>query len=128
MSEANYRVKIINTSKEISAIERVRLKDLGTAMKLNDVVQTEPLTIDIDYTAILEVHNEKAERTDYPVYIVVDKSGKKFYTSSPSFKSSLDEVLEEMEGEVGWGIEVYKSPSKNASNQPFLKCTVCEIK
>lgn len=127
MKESNYTTAIIETSRQLKAIERVRIKDISNSLKLNSVIDTESLTIDFDYYVKLQVHNESADNTDYEVYVVADKNGTTYYTSSPSFMQSLYDVLEEMEGETGWGLEVYKVKSKNQANNPFIKCTVCEI-
>ena len=82
-----YSVKIVNASKELTAKERVMLKDTTGAVSLDEATQGAPLVIDPDFYAALSVHNEKAEDKDYMKYIIVDKAGTRYVTGSESFMS-----------------------------------------
>ena len=120
-----YYVKITDTSKELSARERVAVKDTTNAISLDEATKDSPLVIDIDYYVSLDVHNEKSEDKDYKKYIVVDKAGNKYVTGSESFFTSMVEILEEMSdtGEE-FQIEVYRMPSKNYKGKEFLTCSI----
>lgn len=120
-----YSVKITDTSKELSARERVAVKDTTNAISLDEATKDSPLVIDIDYYVSLDVHNEKSEDKDYKKYIVVDKAGNKYVTGSESFFTSMVEILEEMSdsGEE-FQIEVYRMPSKNYKGKEFLTCSI----
>lgn len=120
-----YSVKITDTSKELSARERVAVKDTTNAISLDEATKDSPLVIDIDYYVSLDVHNEKSEDKDYKKYIVVDKAGNKYVTGSESFFTSMVEILDEMadSGEE-FQIEVYRIPSKNYKGKEFLTCSI----
>lgn len=120
-----YSVKITDTSKELSARERVAVKDTTNAISLDEATKDSPLVIDIDYYVSLDVHNEKTEDKDYKKYIVVDKAGNKYVTGSESFFTSMVEILDEMadSGEE-FQIEVYRMPSKNYKGKEFLTCSI----
>lgn len=120
-----YSVKITDTSKELSARERVAVKDTTNAISLDEATKDSPLVIDIDYYVSLDVHNEKSEDKDYKKYIVVDKAGNKYVTGSESFFTSMVEILDEMadSGEE-FQIEVYRMPSKNYKGKEFLTCSI----
>ena len=66
-----YSVKIVDASKELTKKERVMLKDTGDALKLDEIIQGEPIIINPDYWVKLTVHNEKSDNVDYPVYLIV---------------------------------------------------------
>lgn len=120
-----YSVKIVNASKELSARDRVAVKDTTNAIALDDATKDTPLVIAIDYYVELAVHNEKSEDKDYKKYVVVDKSGNKFVTGSESFFTAMLEIMEEMSdsGEE-FEIQVYRMPSKNYKGKEFLTCSI----
>lgn len=120
-----YNVTITKTSKELTHKERVRMKDTTNALSLDEVTQNGPVLIDLDYYAVLNVHNEKSESIDYTVCILVDKAGTKFRTGSPSFLTALDEIMVDMaDCDEPWQLEVSRRPSKNYKGKEFLTCSV----
>lgn len=120
-----YSVKIRETSRELTAKERVMLKDTSDAVKL-DVVTTEaPVLIDVDMYAILDIHNEKSDNKDYVNYLVVDKDGTKYVTGSDSFWSSFMNIYAEMlTSDEPYNIKAYKLPSKNRQGKDFITCSI----
>lgn len=125
MSES-YVAAIVETSKELSARERLRMKDFTNAQQLDSVVTGENDTFVIAPAAyaIIEVHNEKSkDKKDYRKIVIVDTSDNKFVTGSESFIRNFKEIWEEMAGEP-FEIEVYKKPSKNYNGKEFITCSV----
>lgn len=122
-----YSVKIINASRDLSARERVRIKDTTNAVQLDDVVQPgTPIVIEYDYHVDLEVHNEHSrDAKDYTKRVIVAKDGTQYVTGSQSFISSMNEITDEMNaaGEE-FDLEVYKRESKNYQGKFFLSCTI----
>lgn len=120
-----YFVKIVNASKELSARDRVAVKDTTNAIGLDDATKDSPLVIAIDYYVELAVHNEKSADKDYKKYVVVDKSGNKFVTGSESFFTAMLEIMEEMsDSGEDFEIQVYRMPSKNYKGKEFLTCSI----
>lgn len=121
-----YNVTIKESSKVITARERVMLKDTGNAIKLDEACTADsPLILEPDYYAILDIHNEKSDNVDYQNYVVVDKSGTKYVTGSPSFWNSFKQICDEMEAEEEpYSIQVYKMESKNYKGKMFLTCSM----
>ena len=120
-----YSVTIKESSRELTAKQRIALKDTTGAVKLDEATQVEPVIIDVDMYAILAVHNEKSEHPDYDNYIVVDKNGTKYVTGSASFWSSFMNIFTEMEGEdEAWTLKVYRVPSKNYKGKDFITCSI----
>ena len=120
-----YSVKIVNASKELSARDRVAVKDTTNAIGLDDATKDSPLVIAIDYYVELAIHNEKSEDKDYKKYVVVDKSGNKFVTGSESFFTAMLEIMDEMsDSGEDFEIQVYRMPSKNYKGKEFLTCSI----
>lgn len=120
-----YNVTITKTSKELTHKERVRMKDTTNALSLDEVTKDGPVLIDLDFYAVLNVHNEKSDSIDYTVCILVDKSGTKYRTGSPSFLTALDEIMVDMaDCDEPWQLEVSRRPSKNYKGKEFLTCSV----
>lgn len=121
-----YEVKIIECSKTLTGKERVAIKDITNAVKLDSVVTPdERIQIVPDFTAMLAVHNENAENKDYDIFVLVAKDGTKYITSSNSFISSFKGIAEEMKDETeDWAIEAYKIESKNFKGRHFLTCSI----
>lgn len=120
-----YNVTITKTSKELTHKERVRMKDTTNAISLDELTKDGPVLIDLDFYAVLNVHNEKSESIDYTVCILVDKAGTKYRTGSPSFLTALDEITVDMaDCDEPWQLEVSRRPSKNYKGKEFLTCSV----
>lgn len=120
-----YSVTIKYVSKELSAKERVMIKDTTNAMSLDEVTQGAKFVFEPDYYAILNVHNEKSEDKDYTKYLIVDKGGNKIVTGSESFFTAFNDIMGEMEGSnETFEIEAYRLPSKNYKGKEFITCSI----
>lgn len=121
-----YKVEIVSCSKELSAKEKVMMKDTSDALSLDKEADSETgYIIEPDIYVELKVHNENSENQDYKVYLIVDKSGVKYTTSSEAFWSTFIEIVSEMEGcEEDWAIKVYKKDSKRYTGKQFITCSV----
>ena len=120
-----YSVSIAKASKELSAKERIQLKDTTSALKLDEVTQTEAIIIKPAIYAELDIHNDMSDNKDYKNYIVVDVDGQKYVTGSESFWTSFMDIAREMENETEeWSIKVYRMPSKNYKGKEFITCSI----
>lgn len=127
MSNTGYSVSIKECSRELSARERIMLKDTTNATKLDEVVtDSESFTFTpVDY-AVLSVHNEKAQGDkDYEQYLILAEDGRKFVTGSRSFWNAFKDIWDEMsnDGEA-FSIAVYKMDSKNYKGKKFITCSI----
>ena len=123
----DYNVTIINTMKELTAKERIRVKKANTtAIKLDEVTDGENSFVieNVDNFACLKVHNDHAENPDYEVLVIF--SGDKAYsTGSTAFANSFLDIVDEMKDEQGeWGIECFKIPSRNYKGKFILTCNI----
>lgn len=120
-----YSASIKESSRELSAKERIMLKDTTSAVKLDQATQAEDIHISVDSYAILNIHNDKATPTDYENYIILDRNGTKYVTGSQSFWNAFMDIFTEMENESEeWSIRVYRHPSKNYSGKDFITCAI----
>lgn len=128
MSKTNYATSITESSKELSTREKIKLKDLTSAIAIDKVVEPEkPLVIAPDFYARISIHNEKLPENeqDYATMVIVDKSGTKYYTGSDSAISSFVDIFDEMiETAEPFEIEFYKRESKNYSGKHFITCSL----
>lgn len=121
-----YAVTIKETSKQLSAKQRITIKDTSNAMKLDEATaNAENVLIYPEMWAVLAIHNEKSDDVDYENYVLVDKDGTKYVTGSKSFWTSFMDIYREMENEdEEWGIKVYRMESKNYKGKQFITCSI----
>lgn len=120
-----YNVTISSASRELSARERIAIKDFSNAIPLDEATKEGKLVITpVDY-AVLDVHNEKSDNKDYKKFVVIDNAGTKYVTGSENFFDSFMEIMEEMAGEdEEFSIEVYQMESKNYKGKSFITCSI----
>lgn len=120
-----YSVEIKETSKQLSAKERIAIKDKSNAIKLDIECEEDGVIITPVAFAILSIHNEKSDNKDYENYVITDKEGTKYVTGSESFWNAFISIWDEMQNEEEeWGIKAYKLDSKNYKGKKFLTCSI----
>lgn len=121
-----YKAVVERASKELSAKEKIMLKDMSDAVKLDDVVKENPLIISPDYYALVAVHNEKSDTKDYKKIVLVDKDGTKYTTGSMPFITTFEDIVDEMAdaGEDDYAIKIYPKESKNYKGKYFITCSI----
>lgn len=125
-----YSVEIIEGSRELTAREKISVKDFSNALALDTELSTENDNVVISPAAyfILKVHNEHSKNDkEYKKYLIVDSAGNKYVTGSDSFFTSFIEIFRAMEQDAPgeeYSIEVYKKPSKNYQGKHFLTCSI----
>lgn len=121
-----FEVKILTTTHDLTARERIKLKDTTNAIKLDSALikDGDPIVITpVDY-AVIEVTTDKVDKP-YKNYIVMDESGQKFITGSNSFWESFSDIWSEMKDETeDYQIEIYKVDSKNYQGKQFITCSI----
>ena len=124
-SNANYSVQIKETSRELSAKERIAMKDTTNAIKLDTACEGTTITIVPAAYAILSIHNEKSDNIDYENYVIIDADNNKYVTGSTAFFPSFKNIWDEMAGETEeWALECYKLDSNNYNGKQFLTCSI----
>lgn len=122
---SSYESKIVETSMELTAKQRVMLKDTADAIRIDEAVKVEDIIIDVAGYAVLVVHNEAADNPDYQVYILIDQTGQRYLTSSEVFFSKFLNIWNEMKDvSEEWQLKCFRTPSKQRSGQFFLNCAI----
>lgn len=128
-SETNYSVTITSVSKQLTAKEKIMLKDMTNAVKLDNATKTEGnIDVQVDYYATLNVHNEKSDDKDYVTYVVVDTNGTKYTTGSQSFWSAFNNIITEV-NDAGlksdeWLLRIFRLPSRTREGKDFITCSM----
>ena len=114
--------------KELTKKEKVMLKDLTDCTVLGTEVEASECDIIIHpaFYAILSVHNDALAEPDYEAYVIVDRDGTKYQTSSDSFITSFRDIISDMEDEdpETWAVKVTLKASKNRTGKSFLKAVL----
>lgn len=129
-TSANYSATIVDSSRELTAKERVMFKDLANAQNLNEFTKeaiasgVKPIVNVKDY-AIVSVHNEASEDKDYNNYLLIDNEGNKYYTGSVSFWNKFMDIYKEMSTvDEEWSIELSLVPSRKYAGKEALTCSL----
>ena len=126
-----YTVTIAESTRELTAKERVALKDTSNAIALDTAVDSATngkiIIKPVDFV-VLNIHNDNAkegENKDYTNYVIVADDGNKYVTGSDAFYSSFRNIFDEMKNETEeWALECYKKPSKNYTGKGFITCSI----
>lgn len=124
--ESTYTVTIIDASQELTARDKIKLKDTAECISLDQASKDNPyLEIPVDGYVVLQVHNERAKSGDPDYEQLVILSGEQRYiTGSGSFRTSFLDIYKEMAGDPDpWSIRVVRRASKNYSGD-FMKATL----
>ena len=125
---ADYTATIIESSSELSAKEKIALKDLSNAIGLDVETENGSMVFAPTAYAVLQIHNERSKNEkDYTKFIVIDDNGNKYVTGSKSFWQAFTEIWESMKADAPgelYSIEVYKKPSRNYQGKAFLTCSI----
>lgn len=122
---ANFKTTITRSNAELTAKQRIQMKDTADAISLNEATKEGAFILTPVVWAKLHVSLETdATSKEYDQIVIVDADGQKYSTGSDSFIRSFIDICEEMEGEdEAWAVKVFRLPSKNYSGD-FLTCTI----
>lgn len=120
-----YSVEIKESSMELTAKDRIKMKDTSNATRLDLATEDGKIVIRPMGYAILAIHNEKSDNIDYDNYVIIDEAGDKYVTGSEAFWSTFMGIWNEMLSESDpWELEIYKLDSKNYKGKQFLTCSI----
>lgn len=128
-----FKVDILQSQKELSAVEKIRVKDTAGATKLDAFVpETEHVIIGITNIVQMHVTNDKLTDPEYDVCLCIGEDGTNYITGSESFISSVSSIIDDLadsglEYDV-FDLEVYKLPSKNYQGRSFIKASLKDVR
>lgn len=128
---SNYSAEIIESSRELTARERVMFKDTQNAISMNDFAEQakaedgKAIITDVKDFVHIMVHNDKSDDKDYDNFLIIDAAGDKYVTGSKAFWNSFMDIYNEMKNETEpWGIQLNLIPSKNYKGKNVLTCSL----
>ena len=124
MKERQVKTTLTYANCELSAREKIKMKDISDSRPISELQTGDVITVDV--WGLVQVHNENLDEADYQNLIIKTPQGEKYHTSSNSFFLSLDDIQSELDaaGESGaFDIRIVKKQSKNNSGQ-FLTCAL----
>ena len=122
-----YKSEIVDTSLEnMSKVELVAYKDVSDCILLEKYLEQndDEITMVVKDYVELAVQNDRADNTNYNVFIIIDEGGTKYRTGSDSFKRAFLDIYNDLKDETGWAIKIYSKPSRNYNGKNFLTCSV----
>lgn len=130
-NESNFSATITETSRELTARERVMFKDTQNAISINDYAESslktgEKAVIENvkDYVKIM-VHNDKSDDKDYENFVIITDAGDKYVTGSTSFWNAFKAIWDEMKEEAEpWSVQINLIPSRNYQGRNVLTCSL----
>lgn len=111
-----YKSDIIYELKELTPLEKVKIKHLQGAIKIDEALKEGNLMIDVDNVIAIEVFNEMSESKQYMKYVYIDKDGQMYTSGSKSLFSEITSLCEDLKGISDFcKVMVITQPSKNYS-------------
>lgn len=122
---ADYKAEVFEASRELTARERIKFKDLTDATSLDTATAEGAVTLTVKDYAIVKVHNEKSDNKDYTKYVIEDSEGNLYVTGSESFWKSFKDIWDEMANETEeWQLKIYRKDSANYKGKQFITCSI----
>ena len=129
MENKTYKVTVTESTKELTAREKIAIKNFGSyAIPLDQYLDEngEKATIPVVDYITLRVNNSKSENPEYDVHLIVSDNAT-YYTSSNSLHDSIEDIIEELKAANDtepWSISVSKKESKNYKGKKFITCAL----
>ena len=128
---SNYSATILDSSRELTAREKVMFKDTQNAISMNDFAEqakaenAKAIIENIKEYVHITVHNDKSDDKDYDNYLIIDGKGDKYVTGSQAFWNSFMDIYNEMKNETEpWSVQLNLIPSKNYKGKNVLTCSL----
>lgn len=122
---ADYKAEVVESSRQLTARERIKFKDLTDAVSIDTATKDEAIFIEVKDYAIVKVHNDNSDNKEYTKYVLEDKDGTLYATGSESFWKSFKDIWDEMENETEeWTLKIYKKDSANYKGKQFITCSI----
>lgn len=127
MADALYKVTVLDSMKELTTRQKIALSSLDGCTAIDSEVRDgASLLINVENYVVLDIHNEKSENKDYQTYIIMDKDGTKYTTSSSTLFDKFVNIVEMLE-DAGENLDdlqirVYTRESKNYKGKYFFTC------
>lgn len=121
--EREYQAKVTEvigkelTKKEMFSVSRFnRCEDVSSLLNEQEVIVKEVQTV-----AIVEVHNEKSDNTDYKKMVVIGADGSRYLTGSETAMREMLDIMDYMEEyDEAFDVQFVTRPSNNFKDRDFI--------
>lgn len=121
--EREYQAKVTEvigkelTKKEMFSVSRFsRCVDVSSLLSEQEVIVK-----DVQTVAIVEVHNEKSDNTDYKKMVVIGADGSRYLTGSETAIREMMDIMEYMaDDEESFDVTFVTRPSNNFKDRDFI--------
>ena len=125
-----YEVKILTTTKELTARQKISITDLASATQLDEILTDEVNTVDIalDYFVLLAIHNEKSkDKVDYQKIILVTETGERICTGSEHLIAKILDIYNILNSADDFKDVTLKLVSKESNNYKGKRFYTCAL-
>lgn len=125
-----YKATIKESSKQLSARERIKYRDEANVISIDELMNMEEeIIITPDFYLVVRIETDEVKNhdgvLDYEKIVVVDKSGKAYSSGSESLRESFVDIFEEMSGEdEEYQVQFIAIESKNYKDKSFYKTVI----
>ena len=123
-----FECKIVNTTKELSLLERIRVKENTDSVTIDKEFDRDPeikeVIVPFSYAVEMEIHNDASETKDYRRLAIVTPDNEIYTTGSKSAIEAFYRLYDELKDLDNWSLKFVRRPSRNRPGQMFLSCTV----
>lgn len=125
-----YKATIKESSKQLSARERIKYRDEANVISIDELMNMEEeIIITPDFYLVVQIETDEVKNhdgvLDYEKIVVVDKSGKAYSSGSESLRESFVDIFEEMSGEdEEYQVQFIAIESKNYKDKSFYKTVI----
>lgn len=125
-----YKATIKESSKQLSARERIKYRDEANVISIDELMNMEEeVIITPDFYLVVQIETDEVKNhdgvLDYEKIVVVDKSGKAYSSGSQSLRESFVDIFEEMSGEdEEYQVQFIAIESKNYKDKSFYKTVI----
>lgn len=122
-----YKVTIETSVKELSVLDRVKVKEAAGCHKIDDLVANNGGRYGILFANAvkLRVESDQTESPEYNRYVFIDMDGELYTTSSDNVYNKFCEIYDEIKDYEGeWSLIFTAAPSKKYAGKNYLTCTI----
>lgn len=126
-NDTTFSATLKTSSRELTVYEEISAIDTSVMERLND--QPDGTVLNIDWTAVIGIHNDMIDNKDYDNYVIHEaEQDMLYYTGSRSFYEKLSGIMEILKrhGQENARIEIIRVQTRNQPS-PMLSCKLAKV-
>ena len=121
--EREYQAKVTEVNgKELTKKEMFSVSRFNRCVDVSSLIgEQEVIVKDVQTVAIVEVHNEKSDNTDYKKMVVIGADGSRYLTGSETAIREMMDIMDYMEDDnEPFDVQFVTRPSNNFKDRDFI--------